>query len=97
MTVAAKRANGTKYGSASTQPPGATHGFLASPPRLLQEVAELVTREGDCLMLSRTRDMGAVHVRILADGLVEKWYAGNQAELDQVLEGIRKALGGSPS
>jgi hypothetical protein len=89
----AKRGHGgTKYQSASFGPPPGTVTFDAIPPELLQQCCELVTAEGDCLMLSRTRDGGAIHIRILADGLVEKWYAGSDEELLSVFEGIRNAL-----
>lgn len=84
--------HGTKYGSESFDVPGGGCSFASLPPGLLVDVADAVTSEGDCLMLSRTRDGGAIHVRILADGLVEKWYAGKNEELQALMEQIMGAL-----
>lgn len=89
-----RKGPGSKYGSESFGAPGQGVTYLDVPPELLQSVVELVTLSGDCIMLSRTRDGGACHVRILADGLVEKWYAGHKDELVSVFEGIERAAGG---
>lgn len=85
----------TKYGSVSLQVPGESVSFLLVPPELLLNVVNDITVEGDCIMFSRTREGGAIHIRILADGLVEKWYCGNHDELMSTLEGLQAALSDS--
>lgn len=60
--------------------------------KLLADVVELVTLDGDCIMFSRTSDGGALHVRILSEGVVAKWYPSTVQELTTVLEGIVEDL-----
>jgi hypothetical protein len=59
---------------------------------LLADVIERVTTDGDCIMFSRTSDGGALHVRILSEGVVAKWYPSTAQELATVLEGIQADL-----
>jgi hypothetical protein len=59
---------------------------------LLADVVERVTTDGDCIMLSRTSDGGALHLRILSEGTVAKWYVSTAAELTGVLLGIQADL-----
>jgi hypothetical protein len=44
------------------------------------------------MMFSRTSDAGAVHIRILSEGLVEKWYPDSPEALEGVLRGVIGAL-----
>lgn len=85
---------GTKYGSSSFTVPGEGVSIRSYSPEHLMELIAGVMDEGDCIMFSKTKEGGAVHLRILADGLVEKWYAGSEDELIAALDGIRTAVGG---
>ncbi len=84
----------SRYGSAHVQSPSAQCDWSTIDAGLLLEVVEAVTAAGDCLMLSRTSDGGAMHVRILSEGVVEKWYPATTQELSEVLTAIVGALGG---
>ena len=59
---------------------------------MLADVIERVTLDGDCIMFSRTSDGGALHVRILSEGIVAKWYPSKTTELNEVLQGITDDL-----
>jgi hypothetical protein len=83
---------GSKYGSAFHGPPRANVTFLDCDALTLQEAIALVANDGDCMMFSRTSDAGAVHIRILSEGLVEKWYPDSPEALEGVLRGVIGAL-----
>jgi hypothetical protein len=59
---------------------------------LVADVIERVTSDGDCIMFSRTSDGGALHLRILSEGVVAKWYVSTHEELTDVLQGIQSDL-----
>lgn len=82
---------GSKYGSTDFGGVGARVAYTDVPPELVSRVVQSVTEQGDCIMFSRTSDGGALHVRILADGLIEKWYPSSSQELMDVLSGIQDA------
>jgi hypothetical protein len=83
---------GTKYSGAYFGPPGSKVGYGDVDAELLRDCVELVSREGDCIMFSRTSQGEAAHVRILSGGLVEKWYPDSAEALQEVLQGIVRAL-----
>lgn len=83
---------GTKYGSPNIGAPGKLPRLASLPDGLLAKVIEGICGAGDCVMFSNTSDGGAMHVRILADGLVEKWYPSSTTELQSVLERVLEVL-----
>lgn len=66
---------------------GAAFVDVASFPAIV----DLVVNSGDGLILSRTRDGGAVCVQLLTGDMRHKVYAGEQLELDQIFADLFSA------
>jgi hypothetical protein len=66
---------------------GAALVDVASLPAIL----DLVINAGDGVILSRTRDGGAICVQLLTGDMRHKVYAGEQLELDQVFADLFSA------
>jgi len=81
-----------KYNTTSRSGVHARCDVQECDPHLLARVVELVTTDGDCIMFSRTSDGGALHIRVLSEGTVAKWYPSTNEELQDVLEGIEHDL-----
>jgi hypothetical protein len=81
-----------KYNTSNRSAPGERADFQEVEAAILAAVVERVTSEGDCIMFSRTSDGGAVHVRVLSEGIVAKWYPSTSRELEEVLRGIEDDL-----
>lgn len=54
-------------------------------------IVDLVVNSGDGLILTRTRDGGAICVQLLTGDLRHKVYAGEQLELDQIFSDLFSA------
>jgi len=81
-----------KYNTSSRTSVSARCDVTECNTELLAEVIERVTSDGDCIMWSRTSDGGALHIRILSEGTVAKWYVSTHEELQETLQGIREDL-----
>jgi hypothetical protein len=81
-----------KYNTSSRSGVHERADFTEVDSGLLAMVIERVTTAGDCIMLSRTSDGGAVHIRILSEGVVAKWYPSTSVEMGEVLRGIELDL-----
>lgn len=87
----ARKVSGTKYGSAHAGPPGGGVYYGKMDASLVRDTVAAVASAGDCIMFSATSDGGACSVRVLADGLVEKWYPNNLGDLEETLKAILAA------
>jgi hypothetical protein len=66
---------------------GAAFADVASFPAIL----DMVVNAGDGIILSRTRDGGAICVQLLTGDMRHKVYAGEQLELDQIFTDLFSA------
>jgi hypothetical protein len=81
----------TRYGSANVGVPGGTVSYGKADAELLRGCISAVAAAGDCIMFSTTSDGGACSVRVLSEGVVEKWYPSGVDDLQGVLVAIRTA------
>jgi hypothetical protein len=91
LTTKAGRSGNTGREKYNTSNRGSAHercDVTEAHPEQLATAIELVTSDGDCIMFSRTSDGGALHIRILSEGTVAKWYLSNVTELETCLQGI---------
>jgi hypothetical protein len=81
-----------RYNTASRASVHATVDVSLCDALRLATIVEGVTALGDCIMFSRTSDGGALHIRVLSEGTVAKWYPSTQQELEEVLSGLSEDL-----
>lgn len=70
--------------------------FRDADPRLLAAAIAGAVDCGDALILGRTRDGGAVVITVLSGTDSHKFYAGNQGELEDNLNLLRRGYGIDP-
>lgn len=78
-------------GRYSTGAAGVAHrevSFGLADPETLRNAIDGAVQAGDAIMFSRTADGGALHVRILSNGDVAKWYPVSSMELHDALTDI---------
>lgn len=79
----------TKYGAASVSSSNSSISWAAVSGALCHDAICAVTEAGDAILFAKTSDGGALSLRVLCDGLVEKWWPSGVVEAESVLEGIK--------
>lgn len=83
----------SRIGRASpfSEPARRTAGAAFVDVASLAAILDLVVNAGDGVILSRTRDGGAICVQLLTGDMRHKVYAGEQLELDQIFTDLFSA------
>lgn len=83
----------SRVGRASpfSEPARRTAGASFTDVASFSAILDLVVNAGDGIILSRTRDGGAICVQLLTGDMRHKVYAGEQLELDQIFTDLYSA------
>lgn len=74
-----------------SEPARRTEGCSFSDVASFSAIVDMIVNAGDGIILSRTRDGGAVCVQLLTGDMRHKVYAGEQLELDQCFTDLYSA------